>query len=124
MELPLFWALNAHTAHAMDPREERVNVYVSIQAQEGVALITVMFPQDISTSDFDAVSRQILGEIALVEGGPELCAQLFDRAKRVLTELAIGWELIYPYEDPEFPEKLTAAIETLSPTKSTSRTLH
>jgi hypothetical protein len=45
-------------------------------------------------------------------------------AERVLTEFAVGWELIYPYADPDFPEKLTAAINTLAPAEPRPETLH
>jgi hypothetical protein len=103
---------------------DHLSVYVSIRAKEGIACITVMFPQNVSPGEFDAVSRQIMGEIAFVEGTEELVAQLFNRAQRVFTDFAIGWELIYPYEDPDFPEKLTAAINTLSPAESSPKTLH
>ena len=108
----------------MSPSTDHMSVYVSIRAKEGIAFITVMFPQDVSRSEFDAVSRQIICEIAFVEGTEQLVAQLFNRAQRVFTEFAIGWELIYPYEDPDFPEKLTAAINTLSPAESSPKTLH
>jgi len=111
-------------AIGMPQPPDAFQVIVSIRAHRGIAWISVTFARGTLTTFIESVSDEILHGIARVEEFEEVAGALDKELVAVVTADKVGWKLAYPYIDPEFPEKLTAAISNLRTRERHARDLH